>query len=517
VIDLRYSLDCLEVPGRLDLAGVSASSVERKKAGAGRIGRSFLRITVIGCGYVGLVTGTCLAELGHEVICTDNDRDRIAKLKAGIVPIYEPHLDALLAANCQAKRLSFTQDAGEAVRAGDAIFICVGTPPLENGDADLSAIDSVARLIAVEAKNPKLVVEKSTVPVQTGEQLKRALGFYRGRTGFEFRVASNPEFLREGTAVEDFLHPDRIVIGVEDQAGEATLREIYRPILEDRFSCPVHEKRCRQIRDVKFVVTTVNSAELIKHACNSFLAMKISYANLIADLCEKVDADIDEVAQTMGMDPRIGPAFLNAGLGFGGFCLPKDVQAFIRLAERCGVDPGLLREVERVNKRRVDRFLEKTWRALWVVKDKRVGVLGLAFKPNTDDVRFAPSLEVVRRLLADGASVRAHDEQAMAKVSALFPKVACQRTPYEVAENADALLILTESETYRTLDWRRIHEVMARPLVIDGRNLLNPALMNEIGFEYHSFGRRRQSPAPVPVPAEPAESHLTVSQVSLAS
>ena len=476
-----------------------------------------MRITVIGCGYVGLVTGTCFAQLGHEVVCTDNDQERIAKLKAGIVPIYEPYLDTLLAANCQARRLSFTLDAGEAVRAGDALFICVGTPPLENGDADLSAIDSVARLIAVEAKGPKLVVEKSTVPAQTGQQLKRALGVYRGKTGFEFRVASNPEFLREGTAVEDFLHPDRIVIGVEDQAAEAALREIYRPILQDRFSCPVHTKTCGQTREVELVVTTINSAELIKHACNSFLAMKISYANVIADLCEKVDADIHEVTRAMGMDPRIGPTFLNAGLGFGGFCLPKDVQAFIRLADRCGVDSGLLREVERVNKRRVDQFLEKIRRALWVVKDKRVGVLGLAFKPNTDDVRFAPSLEVVRRLLADGAQVRAYDEQAMSKVSALFPEVACVRTPYEVAHNADALVILTESETYPRLDWRRIYEVMARPLVIDGRNLLDPALMNEIGFEYYSFGRRRQSPSLVSTPAHATEPHLTVSQVPLAS
>jgi UDPglucose 6-dehydrogenase len=375
----------------------------------------------------------------------------------------------------------------------------------------------VARLIAVEAQGPKLVVEKSTVPAQTGRQLERALRFYRGKTGFEFRVASNPEFLREGTAVEDFLHPDRIVIGVEDSAAEAMLGEIYRPILEHKRSCPVHGNRCRQTGDVKFVVTTVNSAELIKHACNSFLAMKISYANMIADLCEKVDADIDEVARTMGMDPRIGPAFLNAGLGFGGFCLPKDVQAFIRLADRCGVDSGLLREVERVNKRRVDQFLEKMNRALWVVKDKRVGVLGLAFKPHTDDVRFAPSLEVVRRLLADGAEVRAYDEQAMPKVSALFPKLACQRTPYEVAQNADALLILTESDTYRKLDWRRIYEVMARPLVIDGRNLLDPALMDKIGFEYHSFGRRRQSPVLVAMPDRATEPHLTVSEAPLVS
>jgi UDPglucose 6-dehydrogenase len=476
-----------------------------------------LRITVIGCGYVGLVTGTCLAELGHDVVCTDSDRERIAKLKAGSVPIYEPHLEDMLLANCRAKRLSFTDDAGEAVRAGDVIFICVGTPPLETGDADLSAIDNVARLIAVEAQTPKLVVEKSTVPAQTGQQLKRALGLYRGGNGPQFRVASNPEFLREGTAVQDFLHPDRIVVGVEDQGAESVLREIYCPILEGKFPCPIHSTRCLHTRAVEFVVTTINSAELIKHASNSFLAMKISYANVIADLCEKVDADIHEVTRAMGMDPRIGPAFLNAGLGFGGYCLPKDVQAFIRLAERSGVDSGLLREIERVNKRRVDQFFEKVEQALWVVKDKRVGLLGLAFKPNTDDIRFAPALAVIRRLVADGARVCAYDGQAIGKVSAIFPQVAYQQNPYDVANEADALIVLTENEEFKHLDWRRIYKAMARPLVIDGRNLLDPAFMSEIGFEYYGFGCRKPSSTPTPMPGYAAESDFTVTQVSLAS
>lgn len=476
-----------------------------------------LRITVIGCGYVGLVTAACFAEVGHEVVCTDSDQERIAKLKAGTVPIYEPHLENMLLANCRANRLSFTDDAGEAVRAGDIIFICVGTPPLETGEADLSAIDSVARLIAVEAQTPKLVVEKSTVPAQTGQQLKRALGLYRGGNGVQLRVASNPEFLREGTAVQDFLHPDRIVVGVEDQGTETVLREIYRPILEGKFCCPMHTTGCLHAREVELLITTINSAELIKHASNSFLAMKISYANIIADLCEKVDADIHEVTHAMGMDPRIGPAFLNAGLGFGGYCLPKDVQAFIRLAERCGVDSGLLREVERVNKRRVDQFFEKVGQALWVVKDKRVGLLGLAFKANTDDIRFAPSLEVVRRLIADGAQVRAYDELAMGKVSAVFPGIACQQNPYEVADKADALLVLTESEEFSKLDWRRIYKMMTRPLVIDGRNALDPASMNEIGFEYYGFGCRRQGSTPIPMPAYATESSFSVTQVSLAS
>ena len=462
-----------------------------------------MRISVIGCGYVGLVTGTCLAEAGHQVTCTDNDPERIATLKAGVVPIYEPHLDAMLAENHRSGRLSFTSDAGEAVRAGEAIFICVGTPPLENGDADLSAIDNVARLIATEACESKLVVEKSTVPAQTGQQLKRVLEVYRRNGGTEFRVASNPEFLREGTAVEDFLHPDRIVFGVEDEFSEKKLREIYRPILERRFRCSVHLSGCPATLPPTLVVTTINSAELIKHASNSFLAMKISYANMISDVCEKVGGDIKEVTRALGLDPRIGPRFLDAGLGFGGFCLPKDVQAFIRLAERSGVDFGMLREAERINKRRIDQFFEKIRQALWVVKDKQVGVLGLAFKANTDDIRFAPSLDVLRRLLADGAQVRAYDQEAMERTSAILPQVQCCREPYEVAQDADALLILTEWEEFRQLDWKRIHSLMARPLVIDGRNLLNPEAMRERGFEYYCFGRPAEVAATMPfVPAQ---------------
>src|SRR5436309_6606475 len=448
-----------------------------------------LRITVIGCGYVGLVTGTCLAEVGHQVVCTDNDAERIATLKAGVVPIYEPHLDALLTSNLQAKRLSFAGDAADAVQSGEAIFICVGTPPKENGEADLSAIDNVARLIATEAHSSKLVIEKSTVPAQTGQQLKRVLSVYRRDPSVDFRVASNPEFLREGTAVEDFLHPDRIVLGVEDEDSEAQLREIYRPILEAKFNCPAHLKGCPSAKPAKLVVTTINSAELIKHASNSFLAMKISYANMIADLCEKVGADIKEVVHAMGLDPRIGPQFLNAGLGFGGFCLPKDVQAFVRLAERSGVNFHMLKEAELVNKRRIDLFIEKIRQALWVIKDKQVGILGLAFKANTDDIRFAPSLEVIRRLLAEGAHVRAYDQEAMDRTAAVLPQIQFCREPHEVAQDADALLILTEWPEFRQLDWARISELMSMPLVIDGRNLLDPATLMEHGFEYHCFGQ----------------------------
>ena len=462
-----------------------------------------MRITVIGCGYVGLVTGACLAEAGHEVICTDNDQERIATLNSGVVPIYEPYLDALLASNVKANRLSFTCDSASAVKSGQAIFICVGTPPKENGEADLSAIDNVARLIAAEAQTSKLIVEKSTVPAKTGQQLKRVLSVYRRNPRVNFLVASNPEFLREGTAVEDFLHPDRIVLGVEDEDSRKQLREIYGPILEANFQCPIHLSGCPSVKPPKLVLTTINSAELIKHASNSFLALKISYANMIADLCERVGADIQEVVDAMGLDPRIGRQFLNAGLGFGGFCLPKDVQAFVRLAEHSGVNFNMLKEAEQVNKRRIDLFIEKIRQALWVIKDKQIGILGLAFKANTDDIRFAPSLEIIRRLLAEGANLRAYDQEAMTKTSAIFPQVEFCEDPYGVARDADALLILTEWPEFRELDWSRVSDAMSRPLVLDGRNLLDPAAMTKLGFEYHGFGRRLERRAKQRIPAAP--------------
>jgi len=448
-----------------------------------------LRLSVIGCGYVGLVTGACLAEAGHEVVCTDIDRERIAKLNGGGVPIYEQHLDQILMSARKAGRISYTADAGEAIRAGDAIFICVGTPPKDSGEADLSAIDHVARQIATEARTPKLVVEKSTVPARTGLELSRALSAYSRNSNLKFRVASNPEFLREGTAVGDFFHPDRIVVGVEDASSAAELREIYRPILERRFQCPVHNGTCPPGQKAEFLVTTISSAELIKHAANSFLALKISYANVIADLCEKIGANVEEVTHAMGLDPRIGGKFLNAGLGYGGFCFPKDVQAFIHLSAKVGVDFDMLKATERVNKLRIDRFFEKIHQALWVVKGKHVAVLGLAFKPNTDDIRFAPALEVIKRLLEEGAVVSATDPEAMPRTKALFPQLNCHEDPYNALRDADAALICTEWDVFKTLDWGRAGNLMARRLVIDGRNIYTPQGMRELGFEYYSFGR----------------------------
>lgn len=449
-----------------------------------------MRIAILGCGYVGLVSGACLSAIGHSVVCTDNDEAKIRVLRDGGLPIFEPGLKEIVAANVEAQRLAFTADLGEAIRHGDVVFICVGTPPLQNGDADLSSIDSAARLIAVEARSSKLVVEKSTVPMQTGQKLMRALAIYGRNSGSSFSVASNPEFLREGTAVSDFLHPDRIVIGVNDAQAEAQLREIYHPILEPgTISCPLHDASCATNAPPALLVTSINSAELIKHASNCFLAMKISYANLIADICEKMNADVEEVMGAMGLDPRIGPQFLRPGLGFGGFCLPKDIQAFIRLGEKAGVNVSLLRDAEAINRHRIDHFLTKAGNWLWTLKGKRIGVLGLSFKPNTDDIRFAPAMELIRRLLDENAVVRVYDPQAMSKTRELFPMIQYGADPYEVADGSEALMIVTEWESFRDLDWQRIRKLMQRPLVLDGRNLLDRDQMSAMGFEYEAIGK----------------------------
>jgi UDPglucose 6-dehydrogenase len=448
-----------------------------------------LRLAVVGCGYVGLVTGACLAEAGHDVICTDIDGKRIAQLQAGGVPIYEEHLEEILASTRASGKISYTPDAGEAFRASDVIFICVGTPPKATGEADLSAIDNVARQIAQEARSSKLVVEKSTVPARTGLELRRALNAYSRNSNTKFRVASNPEFLREGTAVQDFFHPDRIVVGVEDELSAAELRELYRPIIERSFRCPAHKGACPAGAKAEFLVTTINSAELIKHASNSFLALKISYANVIADLCEQIGADVEEVTHAMGLDQRIGGQFLRAGLGFGGFCFPKDLQAFVHLANSVGVKFDILSAAEQVNMKRIDRLVAKVNKALWVVKGKRVAILGLAFKANTDDVRFSPALDVVKAMIREGADIHATDPVAISRAKAIFPDIAYHEDPYEALRGAEAAVVCTEWNEYRNLDWQRAGAVMSRQLVVDGRNLYSPARMRELGFEYYSFGR----------------------------
>jgi UDPglucose 6-dehydrogenase len=459
-----------------------------------------MKLSVIGAGYVGLTTAACLAQIGHEVFCSESDLSKLAKLQEGGMPIFEPHLENVIKAARQAGRLRFgcTEDA---ISWGSAIFICVGTPPLPNGDADLHAIEAVARSIAKRAPGHRLVIEKSTVPVQTGAQLRKHLSVHQAN-GLRHEVASNPEFLREGSSVEDFLHPDRIVIGADSPRAAEMLREIYEPILQRNFTCPVHAN-CPRVKEPTFVVTDTNSAELIKHASNSFLAMKISFINMVANLCEVVGADVTQVARGMGLDPRIGAAFLSPGIGFGGFCFPKDVQAFIRIAEKSGCDFSLLKEVEKINQKRVELFVEKLRRELWVVRGKKIALWGLAFKPNTDDVRFAPSLALVSSLLNEGADVRAYDPEAMEKAKAGLPEITYCSNPYQAAEGADAILIVTEWDEFRQLDWDRLRSVVEHPLVVDGRNMFDGGEVIRHGFHYVSVGRPPMSPEqPLSAPSE---------------
>jgi UDPglucose 6-dehydrogenase len=459
-----------------------------------------MKLSVIGAGYVGLTTAACLAQIGHEVFCSESDLSKLAKLQDGGMPIFEPYLENVIKAGRQAGRLRFgcTENA---ISWGNAIFICVGTPPLPNGDADLHAIEAVARGIAKGAPGQRLIIEKSTVPVQTGVQLRKHLSVHQAN-GLRHEVASNPEFLREGSSVEDFLHPDRIVIGADSPRAAEMLREIYEPILQQKFTCPVHAD-CPKVKEPTFVVTDTNSAELIKHASNSFLAMKISFISMVANLCEVVGADVTQVARGMGLDPRIGAAFLSPGIGFGGFCFPKDVQAFIRIAEKSGCDFSLLKEVEKINEKRVELFVEKLRRELWVVRGKKIALWGLAFKPNTDDVRFAPSLALVRSLLNEGVEVRAYDPEAMEKAKADLPEITYCSSPYQAAEGADAILIVTEWEEFRQLDWDRLRSVVGHPLVVDGRNMFDGTEVIRHGFHYVSVGRPSMSPEqPVSVPSE---------------
>lgn len=463
-----------------------------------------MKLSVIGAGYVGLTTAACLAQVGHDVFCSESDAEKLSKLQSGVMPIFEPHLEEVIEGVRKMGRLHFGSTE-EAIAWGDAIFICVGTPPLANGDADLCAIEGVARAIAKRATGYRLIIEKSTVPVQTGAQLRKHLSVL-STNGLRYDVASNPEFLREGTSVEDFLHPDRIVIGADLPRAADLLREIYEPILQQKFTCPIHSG-CPKRKDPTFLVTDTNSAELIKHASNSFLAMKISFINMVANLCEAVGADVTKVAQGMGLDPRIGPAFLNPGIGFGGFCFPKDVQAFIRIAEKSGCDFSLLREVEKINQSRVQHFVEKIRKELWVVRGKRIAVWGLAFKPNTDDVRFAPSLSLVTALLNEGAMVHAYDPKATEKARAVLPNVTYCGDAYEAAAGADAILIVTEWDEFRRMDWKRLLSTVEQPLVIDGRNAFSPGEITCNGFRYVSIGRADA----VPSRADTASEKLSLS------
>lgn len=453
-----------------------------------------MRLSVIGAGYVGLTAAACFAQIGHDVFCSDSDLDKLRSLQNGIVPMFESHLQQIAAHALESGRLTFGSTE-EAIDRGEAIFICVGTPPLTNGDSDLSALERVARTIAKRAEGYRLIVEKSTVPVQTGSQLKKQLWVHAKPT-LSYDVASNPEFLKEGTAVEDFLHPDRIVVGVDSSRAGDRLRQIYQPIIEQTFACPVHSHCTRT--NVRFLVTDVNSAEVIKHASNSFLAMKISYINMVADLCEAAGADVSKVAEGMGLDRRIGTAFLRPGIGFGGSCFPKDLQAFVRFGERFGCDVALLKEVERINKNRVYRLVERLKRELWVLRGKKICVWGLAFKPGTDDIRLAPALSMVRHLLAEGASVQAYDPEAMENAQRELPEVSYCKDVYDAARHADAIVLLTEWEEFRNVDWNRLADLVERALIVDGRNALSYEDVVNHGFQYVGIGGVSGAPEMAP-------------------
>lgn len=430
-----------------------------------------IKVTLVGSGYVGLVTGACFAEKGHQVVCVDNDPKKIAALQEGRIPIYEPGLEEMVKRNVTAGRLHFTSSTAEGVDHGQIVFIAVPTPSQNDGSVDLSFIEAVARDIADSLKKYTVIVDKSTVPVKTGEKVAETIRRYN-KNKAEFDVVSNPEFLREGSAIEDLMTPDRIVVGVMSRKPVELMRELYAP-----FACP------------NFIVTDINSAELIKHASNSFLALKISYANALAAVCEASGANVEEVVHGMGFDKRIGRSFLNAGIGYGGSCFPKDLAAFIKIAEQLGYDFRLLKEVQQINREALDRFVRKLRDELWVLKDKTIGVLGLAFKPNTDDIRSAPSLEVIRQLQAEGARVRVYDPQAMEKACAVLKDVTLCENAYDAAKGCDALLIVTEWDEFKKLDLKRLKETLGHPLVLDGRNILDSAQMSAHGIVYRSVGR----------------------------
>jgi len=429
-------------------------------------------ISIIGSGYVGLVTGACFAEVGHNVICVDNDQRKIDALQSGQIPIYEPGLEEVVHRNVSAGQLRFTNRIQDGVENSKIVFIAVPTPPQTDGSVDLIYIERVAREIAEVLKEYRVIVDKSTVPVKTGEKVAETIRRYT-KGGVEFDVVSNPEFLREGCAVSDLMNPDRIVIGSNSDRALALMKKVYEP-----FMAPI-------------MVTDINSAELIKHAANSFLALKISYINAISAICEATGADVELVAEGIGTDKRIGRSFLNAGLGYGGSCFPKDVAAFIAISEQLGTPFGLLKEVQRINKAQRERFLKKIRDSLWVLKDKRIAVWGLTFKPDTDDVRNSVAVDLVNDLLHEGASIRAYDPKGMQKVVELklCKGITLAQSALEAVENAEALVLATEWQEFQAIDFEQVRKVMHTPIIFDGRNHLDPRTMKQLGFAYHGVGR----------------------------
>lgn len=440
-----------------------------------------MNICVIGTGYVGLVTGSVFADLGNEVICVDRDEEKIQGLREGRMPIYEPGLEEMVNRNVSDGRLSFSTDVVESVRKSEVIFICVGTPPGPNGEPDMRYVIEAAKDIARGLNRYKVVVNKSTVPVGTGEMVREIIAANR-RQEIDFDVVSNPEFLREGSAIADTLHPERIVVGAPNQTVAMKLIELYAPL------------------ERPMLITDVASAEMIKYASNAFLATKISFMNAIANICSAVGADVVQVAKGMGYDSRIGSAFLQAGLGYGGSCFPKDTRALIHTAARFGYDFGLLKEVVAINERQPHLFLDRLEQLLDGVKGRVIAVLGLAFKPNTDDLREASSLVILRRLLNSGASVKAYDPIAMEKARALFPEVTYAENAYDCASGADAVVVVTEWNEFKQLNLERLKSVMRGKVVLDGRNIYDPVRMRRFGFIYEGVGRAAAaSGRPIPV------------------
>jgi UDPglucose 6-dehydrogenase len=429
-------------------------------------------ISIIGSGYVGLVTGACFADVGHNVICVDNDEAKVKTLQAGRIPIYEPGLEQIIHRNVSARRLRFSSRIGEGVDNSQIVFIAVPTPPQPNGEVDLSFIEKVSREIADVLSDYRVIVDKSTVPVKTGERVAETIKRYN-RRGAKFDVVSNPEFLREGCAIHDLMHPDRIVIGAQSQHAVDLMKKVYEP-----FMAPI-------------LVTDINSAELIKHAANSFLALKISYVNAISAICQVSGADVEKVADGIGMDRRIGRQFLNAGIGYGGSCFPKDVAAFIHISDQLGVPFTLLKEVQRINAVQKERFLKLIRDTLWVLREKKIAVWGLTFKPDTDDVRSSVAVELVDAMLREGAHVSVYDPKGMDKARELKTVVDAKfdKSALDAVNGAEALVIATEWPEFANIDFAEVKKRMTTPIVFDGRNLLNPETMGELGFHYHSIGR----------------------------
>lgn len=431
------------------------------------------KICVVGAGHVGLVAAACFAELGHDVICVDSDQQRVESLKKFILPFYEPELDVLVEKNIKRGRLIFSVSLEEGIKNSQVIFIAVGTPPQPDGSADLTSVENVARAVAGNLDSYKLVVSKSTVPVQTGQKTKEAIFRYRNND-VEFDVASNPEFLREGKAVYDFFYPDRIVIGVETERAEHILKEIYSGVKSP------------------MVVTDINTAELIKHASNSFLAVKISFINAVSRICDLAGADVKKVALAMGMDRRIGKEFLQAGIGYGGFCFPKDVEAFMHISKKLGYDFNLLKEVKNINEEQRRYFVEKIKDHLWVLKEKKIAVLGLSFKPDTDDMRFAPAIDIIRTLVKEGSFLNLYDPQAKHEAMDIFKGtegVEFADNPYAAVKQADCVCFLTEWKEFIELDFEKIRKEMRYPLVADGRNMFDGSVLIAMGFKYIGVGR----------------------------